>query len=113
MCTGSRRPTFNDLDCHVVKQAAHKWRYLGLQLLEDNQFGIGMLDIIGGKYSRDDVKCCKHVLEMWLETTPDASWNQLIRTLRSPTVRLHCLADQLEQMMSTECKICSNSIVSH
>ena len=107
MCTGSSQPTLNDLSCHVVMKAAQKWRDLGVQLLEDNQFQIGMLDIIGAEYN--DVRCCEHVLEMWLQITPNASWNQLISALRSPTVQLDRLADQLEKMLSIKCKIYSNS----
>ena len=63
-------------------------------------------------YPHDD-GCCKCVLEIWLETSADASWNQLIRALRSPCVHLYWLADQLEQTMSTECKIYNNTVATH
>ena len=102
MHIGSDRPTLKHLYKHVVKHAAYKWRDLGVQLLEDNQ--IIMLDMIATNHPLDIAICCK-VFMKWLETRVDASWNQLIRALRSPTVQLISLADQLEQMMSTECKI--------
>ena len=107
MCTGSDRPRFSYLSKHVVRQAAHKWRNLGEQLLNDKQKI--MLKVIEADHPHDVVSCCKHALETWLKSTQDASWNQLISALRSPTVQLDSLADQLEQMMSTECKIYSNS----
>ena len=105
---GSDRPLLRDLHNHVMTQAAHKWRDLGIQLLEYYQ-----IDIIEATYPRDDVRCCMVVLKRWLETSVDASWNQLIRALRSPGVQLDHLVDQLEQMMRTECKMYSNTVVTH
>ena len=66
--------------------------------------------MIAADHPRDDVRCSMGVLDTWL---PDASWNQLISVLRSPTVQLDSLADQLEQMLNTECKIYSNSVTTH
>ena len=63
-----------------------------------------MLDIIAADNPRDVVGCCKCVLKKWLDTASDATWNELIRALRSPSVQLYYFADQLEQMMITECK---------
>ena len=34
-----------------------------------------------------------------------ATWNQLIKALRSPNIQLDYLASQLEQMLNTECKV--------
>ena len=76
-----------------------------MELLDDGQWV--MLDMIAADH-HSDVSCCRAVLERWLETTPDASWNQLIRALRSPIVQLDSLADQLEQMLDIKCKIYSN-----
>ena len=67
-----------------------------------------IIHVIAADYRHDDVSCCRAVLERWLDTTPDASWNQLIRALRSPTVELDSLADQLEEMLGIKCKIYSN-----
>ena len=111
VCIGSDRPTLKQLHNHVVMPAAYKWRDLGVQLLENDQ--IVMLYRIASNHPHDDVSYCKDVLKRWLETRVDASWNQLIRVLRSPLVELDSLAEQLEQMMSTECKIyvlCSYSL---
>ena len=102
MYTGSDRPTLRQLHKHVMLEAALKWKYLGVQLLQDDQLIV--LDVIEKDHPNDAVSCCEHVLDTWLMNTPDASWNQLISALRSPTVQLDSLADQLEQMMSMECK---------
>ena len=111
MCVGSDRPLLEDLHDFVVMGAAYKWRYLGMQILKD--YHIRMIDMIAADYPYDDVICCKRVLETWLYTSADASWNQLIRALRHPTVQLYRLADQLEQMMGIKCKIYSNTVATH
>ena len=64
-----------------------------------------LLNIIAADYPHDVVNCCKRVLEKWLDTTSDATWNELIRALKSPSVQLVAFAEQLEQMLITECKL--------
>ena len=82
---------------------AYRWRDLGVQLLlPDHQ---RVLRVIAADHPSDTVSCCKCVLEKWLDTTTDATWNQLITALRSPSVQLDYLASQLDQMLSTECKL--------
>ena len=105
VCTGSDRPALRDLHHHMVRQAAHKWSDLGVELLDDDQ--IRMLDMIAADHPHD-ADCCSAVLKRWLGTTPDASWYQLIRALRSPFVQLDSLADQLEEKLDIKCKIYSN-----
>ena len=86
----------------MVNEIAYKWRDLGVQLLRRDQGNV--LNIIEADHSHDVVSCCKCLLKKWLETTTDATWNELIRALRSPTVQSASFAEQLEQMMITECK---------
>ena len=97
---GSDRPSLKDLYDHVVNNVADKWRDLGVQLLRPDQEK--MLDIIAADHPHDVVSCCKCVLKKWLDTS-DATWNELIRALRSPTVQLDYFSGQLEKMMITEC----------
>ena len=100
--TGDLQPQIKDLNDHVVLQAAVKWKDLGVQLLLPQHQGI--LDIIEKDHSNDNVTCCKCVLKKWLDTTTDATWNQLISALRSPGVQLDYLASQLEQKFPTKTK---------
>ena len=111
VCIGSERPSLRDLYRHVTIKAAHKWRDLGIQLLKYDP--IRTSDMIAADNPHDVVSCCEHVFQRWLETSADASWNQLIIALRSPTVQLDSFADELEQMMSKECKIYSNTVATH
>ena len=48
----------------------------------------GILDIIAKDHPSDTLTCCKRMLKKWLETTTDATWNQLLSALRSPIVQL-------------------------
>ena len=102
-CVGSDRPSLKDLYDHVVNNFAAIWKDLGVQLLPPDQEK--MLDIIAANHPNDVVSCCKCVFKEWLEKTSGATWNQLIQALRSPSVQLPTLADQLQQMLFTECKI--------
>ena len=63
-----------------------------------------VINIIRANHSGDVISCCKHVFKEWLDTTEDATWNQLISALRSPSVRLHRFAGQLEHTLTAGCK---------
>ena len=101
--TGINRPSLRDLDTHVVMNVANNWRSLGVQLLRPDQENL--LDIIAANHPSDVVACCKDVFKKWLNTTEDATWNRLIEALRRPAIQLNHFASQLEQMLSTKCKI--------
>ena len=82
---------------------AKNWKVLGAQLLRSDQ--THELDIIAINYPQDVVGCCKCVLEKWLESSVDATWNQLIEALKRPSVGLNYFARELEQRLKPECKI--------
>ena len=96
---GSDRPSLRALYDHVANGGAGKWRDIGVQLLPPE-----MIDIIAVDHPNDAVSCWKCVLKKCRETASDATWNQLMRALRSPSVQLNYLASQLEQMLITERK---------
>ena len=99
---GNKRPLLKDLYDHVVIKVADKWRDLGVQLLgPDHQ---GMLNVIAADHPHDVTNRCKGVLEKWLDTNMNATWNELIEALRSPGIQLNYLAGQIEQMINTKCK---------
>ena len=92
-----------DLYDHVVGSVAKKWKELGLQLLQPDQ--INELGITEANYPQDVVLCCKCVLEKWLESSVDATWNQLIEALKRPSIQLNYFASELEQRLKPKCKI--------
>ena len=92
-----------DLYDHVVSRVAKNWKDIGVKLLRSDQ--TYELDIIETKYPQDVFRCCKCVLEKRLESSVDATWNQLIEALRCPSVGLNYFASELEQRLKPECKI--------
>ena len=79
------------------KEASSKWHDLGLELLEPEDEA--RLNDIKCNNRNDVAECCKEMFQMWLEKCPDASWNQLIKSLREPSVGLNHLALKIEQML--------------
>ena len=101
MVVGSKRPLLKDLHDHVLLEVADKWRDLGVQLLApEHQVA---LRVIAADHPHDVVSCCKCVLEKWLDTTTDATWNQLIKALRSPSIQLDHLACHVKYIMTSGC----------
>ena len=103
MHIGSDRPKLKDLYNHVVGSVAKNWKTVGVQLLRSDQ--TDELDIIETNHPQDVVRCCQCLLKKWLDSSVDATWNQLIKALRCPSVRLNHFASKLEQRLKPECKI--------
>ena len=103
-----------DLHDRVVLKVAHKWKDLAVQLLQTDQQHT--IDIVKSDHSQDTAECCKCIFEIWLNTTDDATWNQLITALTSPCVGLDYVASQLmisEHITNTECEIYSSHVSMH
>ena len=97
---GGQRPSLKLLYSHVVPVAAKKWRELGVELLDtDSEVVLGTIE---ANHPKDVEKCCKVMLEKWLETSLDASWNKLEQALKSPAIKLNHLASELYQHLSEE-----------
>ena len=92
-----------DLYVHVVGSVAENWKDVGVQLLRPDQ--TYQLGIIETNYPQDAVRCCKCVLEKWLETSQRgiATWDQLIKALKR--IQLDHFASELEQRLKPECKV--------
>jgi len=70
---------------------------LGIELLEADD--VKKLNTIQSEHPADLDICCTKLFELWLDTQPKASWNQLIKSLRQPGVDLGHLATKIEQML--------------
>ena len=100
MCTADDRPSLRDLHSHVVPGAAVKWKGLGIQLLDPTSGN--ELDIIERECQNDFKECCSQMLQTWLKVTPNATWNQVLAALRTPSIELYRLADQIEEKFKKE-----------
>ena len=82
---------------HIIPHVAHKWYDIGLELLGyEHQVG---LKIIKANHPTDDESCANNMLTLWLETTVDADWNQLLEIFRQPHINLQSLASRIENML--------------
>lgn len=76
--TDQQRPTPKQLS-NVTRfvGVATKWYNLGLQLLDESS----ILDRIKSNNQSDVDHCCNEMFKEWLQTKPDANWNQLVIAL--------------------------------
>jgi len=54
-----------------------KWYDIGLELLDDK----GTLDVIKKNNPTDVDECCTEMFKKWLESKPDAKWDELVNVL--------------------------------
>ena len=102
---GCDRPALKYLNRYVRNEVSSKWHDLGLELLEPEDEG--SLNDIKCNNPNDVAECCKEMFQLWLNKYPDASWNQLIESLKEPSVGLNHLASKIEQMLiPTEGDLC-------
>ena len=83
-----------DLQNIVVPKVANHWYNLGIQLFSESQRP--KLDGIRTTYSNDHQGGCE-MLNCWLKITPGATWDNLIRALRAPSLELLAIADEVEK----------------
>ena len=94
MYIGSDRPLIEDL-YNISVSIAAKWKEIEVQLLPPGQ----NVDVMEAGNCSDPITCCKRVFDKWLEVGAYATWGQLIRALRDPSVNLTHYANHLEQML--------------
>ena len=73
---GNTTPKLSDLQKDIVPQYAARWRDLGIQL----NIPIHTLDIIAADnvHHREHARsCCRCMLNKWIETNTEATWNEL------------------------------------
>ena len=58
------------------------------------------LNAIQNNHPWDRDSCCRKMFDLWLQTQPKASWNQLICSLTKRNVRLQGLANKVEKTLS-------------
>ena len=70
-----------------------RWYSVGLSL------GLlpSTLDDIQDKHNRSSERCIATVLEKWLATKPDATWDDVIEMLESPSLNEKTLAKEIRQ----------------
>ena len=71
---GKEKPTSKELQNHVIRIWASKWRELGIQLNIDQH----VMDIIERDNPSDCKSCCSKMFSKWLEINVFACWEDII-----------------------------------
>ena len=79
----------------MIPRVNARWYILGLQLL-DPQYEYE-LDTIEADTRNDAATSCRKMFSKWLNTDELASWDKLIKALR--TVQLNNVANDIEQLL--------------
>ena len=91
------------LNRYIRQSVGARWYDLGLELLGDDD--VEALNKIKRDNENDYKTCCTEMFQLWLKKQPSASWQQLIESLRQPSVNLKELAYQIERMvLTTACR---------
>ena len=91
----SSKPLLKDLFNIIVLKVTNKWYELGIQLY--NQSQLPRLDGIYASYSNNNQRGCVEMLKCWLDSTPRATWDNLINALKAPGLELLSIADDVEK----------------
>jgi len=101
---GSNRPALRDLDNFVVPRASPKWYSLGLQLFDPRDEGV--LNSMRSETNKRPEEHCRKVFNHWLQTKRNATWNKLIKCLKSQAVSLPSVASDVENMLDNRVSYC-------
>ena len=78
----SAKPLLKDLQNNLTPYYAAHWTVIGTQL------GIhsGLLQGIQASYPADAFRCCNKMLEIWLDTDCNATWDKIHKAIECPGV---------------------------
>jgi len=103
-----------DLQSKITPYYAARWTVIGTQL------GIhsGTLQGIQASFPADAFRCCNEMLEVWLDTDCNATWDKVYKAVQSPGVTKTNMIFQLNDGMyvyvctasnyTIICSYCSN-----
>ena len=82
----------------LIPHVAPQWYELGIKLVREDQEA--HLDVIRSDCGNDKKQCCSQMFWYWLKTNPNASWQQLLDSLRSPALELNAVAANIQTMFA-------------
>jgi len=94
---GSNRPALRDLNNFVVPYVGGKWFNLGIQLFK--QEDETKLHSLKADHRKDLDDLCTDMFTHWLALYPKASWKKLILALKSRSVNLQNLAEDIDNKL--------------
>ena len=98
------------LNRYVVPYITAVWYDVGLELFDTEREDEVKLTTLKAETSvKSDKDRAARMLDTWLERKPDASWNDVIKALRSPAIGLNSVALRIEGMLSESMELVSNA----
>jgi len=94
---GSDRPALRDLNNFVVPYVGGKWFNLGIQLLD--QEDETKLHSLKADHRKELDDLCTEMFTHWLASDPKASWKKVILALKSKSVNLQNLAENVDNKL--------------
>ena len=98
MYVGTDPPALKYLYRYVKADIVNKWYEIGVALFDVGDEAV--LDTLQENYPKDADKCAAEMLKLWRARKLEASWDQLLKTLREPNIKLNALATNIEEMLS-------------
>ena len=90
------RPSIKALQHHgIINDIGPHWYILGIALLDEKDFS--QLQIISSNHN-DEIRCCTQLFIYWLEHHPEATWHDLVESLKSDGVGLNYVAEEVERI---------------
>ena len=102
MYIGSNRPAMKYLNRHVVANIAACWQEVGYELLETEREDEIQLNTIKSEPGLNNKERAIKMLTLWRDKNPCASWNDLIKALRVPSIGLFTTAVDIEAKLLPE-----------
>ena len=95
--SGTDHPDLRELYRFVKGPIAAKWFDVGVELFKKND--VKQLDTIESSNNGNAEMCSGKMLKLWNEKYPEATWNDLIKSLNAPGVELCTTASKIEKML--------------
>ena len=95
---GTEYPVLKYLYKYVKVDIATDWYEIGVELFDAGDEIV--LNTISENHSKDVNKCAGEMLKLWIARNPDATWNQLIKALKEPHIKLNTVAKKIASMLS-------------
>ena len=103
----TKRPSMKEIENHVIQQTVEgagvviHWERLGLELGESQN----ILDVIKRDH-HDVTSCCRKMLSQWLNKSPVATWNDLIKAFNE--LNLPVASSELEKsLLKSKYNVCT------
>ena len=95
-CIVHLKPNIATIQELVIQRATTQWRSIGTELLTKENDS-SQLGIIKESNPGNHKQCCYDMFEYWLQNYPNATWEDLLKALRSPAVGHNALATAVEK----------------